>query len=111
MNISTLNQRRLKNFNSNKRGYYSFWIFIILFLISIFANFIANDKPLMLKYNSNYYFPIIKQYAETVFGGDFEAFFDEQKLRSGSRTLYNRSRKNQKHDKKYEKKMSFKLKF
>ena len=76
MKISPLNQRRFHNFKSNKRGWYSFWIFSFLFIISIFADFISNDKPLLVKYNENYYFPIINPYAETVFGGDFETEAD-----------------------------------
>tara|TARA_Y100001970_G_scaffold215377_1_gene263465 strand:- start:12292 stop:13329 length:1038 start_codon:yes stop_codon:yes gene_type:complete len=74
--ISTLNKRRLKNFISNRRGYYSLWIFTILFCISLFADFIANEKPILLKYNENLYFPIFKSYPETVFGGDFETEAD-----------------------------------
>ncbi len=74
--ISPLNQRRIKNFVSNKRGFYSFWIFLILFIVSLFANFIANDKPLLVKYNSEYYFPVLKSYPETIFGGDFETEAD-----------------------------------
>ena len=76
MKISPLNQRRFHNFKSNKRGWFSFWIFSFLFIISIFADFISNDKPLLVKYNESYYFPIIKPYAETVFGGDFETEAD-----------------------------------
>ena len=76
MKISPLNQRRFHNFKSNKRGWYSFWVFSFLFLVSIFADFISNDKPLLIKYNENYYFPIINPYAETVFGGDFETEAD-----------------------------------
>ena len=76
MNISKLNKRRLYNFKKNKRGYYSFWVFSFLFLISLFANFIANEKPLLIKYNSEYYFPVFAQYSETTFGGDFETEAD-----------------------------------
>tara|TARA_B100000315_G_scaffold40746_1_gene35541 strand:+ start:228 stop:1253 length:1026 start_codon:yes stop_codon:yes gene_type:complete len=76
MTLSPLNKRRLDNFKSNKRGWYSFWIFAFLFLISIFANFIANDKPLLIKYNNQIYFPVIKEYSETMFGGDFETEAD-----------------------------------
>ena len=76
MTLSQLNIRRLDNFKSNKRGWYSFWIFTLLFLISIFANFIANDKPLLIKYNNQIYFPVIKEYSETMFGGDFETEAD-----------------------------------
>ena len=76
MTLSPLNKRRLDNFKSNKRGCYSFWFFSLLFLISIFANFIANDKPLLIKYNNQIYFPVIKEYSETLFGGDFETEAD-----------------------------------
>ena len=76
MTLSPLNKRRLDNFKSNKRGWYSFWIFILLFLISIFADFIANEKPLLIKYNNQIYFPIINEYSETIFGGDFETEAD-----------------------------------
>ena len=72
MILSPLNKRRLENFKSNKRGWYSFWIFTLLFLISLFADFIANEKPLLIKYNNQIYFPIINEYSETTFGGDFE---------------------------------------
>ena len=74
--LSKLNQRRLNNFKNNKRGYYSFWIFSFLFIISLFANFIANEKPLLVKYNSNFYYPIFSFYSETTFGGDFETEAD-----------------------------------
>ena len=76
MEISPLNKRRLQNFKLNKRGLYSFWIFSFLFIVSIFANFVANDKPLMVSYKNNYYFPVIQSYTETTFGGDFETEAD-----------------------------------
>ena len=76
MILSPLNKRRLENFKSNKRGWFSFWIFVFLFLISIFADFIANEKPLLIKYENKIYFPILNQYAETTFGGDFETEAD-----------------------------------
>ena len=76
MKISPLNRRRLNNFKLNTRGWYSFWIFSFLFFISIFADFIANDKPLIIKYNNNLYFPIFVEYPETNFGGDFETEAD-----------------------------------
>ena len=76
MIISPLNLRRFHNFKSNKRGWYSFWIFLFLFLISIFANFISNDKPLLINYNNSYYFPILQEYSEKVFGGDFDTEAD-----------------------------------
>ena len=69
--LSPLNQRRLQNFKSNKRGWYSFLIFTFLFLISLFGDFIANDKPLLIKFNNHFYFPIISSHPETLYGGDF----------------------------------------
>jgi len=76
MKLSPLNKRRLQNFKSNKRGLYSFWIFSFLFVVSIFADFISNDKPLLISYKNNYYVPIIQTYSETTFGGDFETEAD-----------------------------------
>ena len=74
--LSPLNQRRLQNFKSNKRGWYSFWIFTFLFIISLFGDFIANDKPLLIKFDNHFYFPIFSSYPETIFGGDFETEAD-----------------------------------
>ena len=76
MTLSPLNKRRLDNFKSNKRGWYSFLIFTFLFLVSIFADFIANEKPHLIKYQNQIYLPIINEYAETTFGGDFETEAD-----------------------------------
>ena len=74
--LSKLNQRRLNNFRNNKRGYYSFCLFAFLFFVSLFADFIANEKPLLVKYNDKYFIPIINIYPETTFGGDFETEAD-----------------------------------
>ena len=63
---------RIKKFKANRRGYWSFWIFLIFFTLSLFAELIANDKPLLLKFDGGYYFPIFKTYPETLFGGEFE---------------------------------------
>ena len=62
MKLSPLNKRRLQNFKSNKRGFYSFWIFSFLFIVSIFADFISNDNPLLIKFDQEYYFPIINDH-------------------------------------------------
>ena len=70
--VTPLTVRRLQNFKSNRRGYVSFWIFMVLFVLSIFAELITNDKPLMIEYQGSYYFPVVKIYPETLFGGDFE---------------------------------------
>lgn len=65
-------QRRLALFLANKRGFYALWIFLALFTISLFAEVIANDKPIVLEYKEQLYFPILTAYSETTFGGDFE---------------------------------------
>ena len=70
--MSPLNKRRWENFKKNKRAYFSLFIFCTVFLISIFAEFIANDKPLLIYHNNEFYSPIIKNYNERVFGGEFE---------------------------------------
>jgi microcin C transport system permease protein len=74
--LSPLNQRRLANFRRNRRGWWSFWIFSILFVLSLGAEFIANDKPFLVEYDNAYYFPGLVAYPETTFGGDFETEAD-----------------------------------
>ena len=74
--LSPLNKRRLRAFKSNRRGYYSFILFTALFLITLFAEFIANDKPFLVKYDGVYYTPIFKMYTEKQFGGEFETEAD-----------------------------------
>ena len=73
---SPLNQRRLANFKANRRGYYSLWIFLALFISSLFAELIANDKPLVVYFDGGIYTPIANVYAETEFGGEFETEAD-----------------------------------
>ncbi len=63
--------RAWRRFRANKRGYVSLWIFSILFILSLFAEVLSNDKPLIVHYQGEYYFPLFKTYAETEFGGDF----------------------------------------
>lgn len=70
-NWTPLNQRRWINFRQNKRGFYSLIIFSILFMGTLFAEIIANDKPVVVSYNEQLYFPIFNIYSETTFGGDF----------------------------------------
>ena len=67
--VSPITRRRLINFRSNRRGYWSFWIFLSLFTFSLFAEFVANDKPLLVRYEKRFYFPVIYKYPETTFGG------------------------------------------
>jgi len=78
--ITPLTARRLRNFRANRRGYWSFWIFLVLFVVTLGAEFIANDKPALIKYDGKYYFPIFRTYPETTFGGDFltEAAYREK---------------------------------
>tara|TARA_X000000950_G_scaffold50887_1_gene59949 strand:- start:724 stop:1746 length:1023 start_codon:yes stop_codon:yes gene_type:complete len=76
MQFSPLTLRRLKNFKSNRRGYYSTLVFMFLFFISIFAEMIANDKPLIIFFDGNLKFPIIQEIPETYFGGEFETEAD-----------------------------------
>jgi len=72
MRITPLTRRRLDNFRANKRGYWSFWVFLVIFTASLFAEFIANDKPIVLSYQGEIHFPVFVTYPETKFGGDFE---------------------------------------
>ncbi len=58
-------------FKANRLGYWSLWIFVVLFVLSLFAEVIANDRPLLVRYEGNFYVPIIKDYPEKTFGGDF----------------------------------------
>jgi microcin C transport system permease protein len=74
--LTPINRRRLENFKANRRGYWSLWIFLALFLISLFAEFIANDKPFFVSFDGKYYFPALVNYPETAFGGDFETAAD-----------------------------------
>lgn len=69
--LSPLTRRRLQNFRANRRGYYSLWIFATLFGISLFAEFIANDKPFLVFYGDQFYAPVLFSYPETTFGGEF----------------------------------------
>jgi len=76
MPISQLNQRRLETFKRNRRGYWSFWIFLVLFVLSLGAELIANDKPIYVSFDGKMHFPIFKVYPETTFDGDFEVEAD-----------------------------------
>ena len=71
MTLSPINQRRFERFKAHKRGRYSLWLFLVLFVLSLGAEFIANDKPLMVSYDGALYFPVLKRYPETTFGGEF----------------------------------------
>ncbi|MFS1467507.1 ABC transporter permease [Vibrio lentus] len=71
-----LAEARWLRFKANKRGFISLWIFTILFGLSLFAEIIANDKPLLVSYDNQWFAPVINEYAETEFGGEFETEAD-----------------------------------
>ena len=70
--MSPLTRRRWQNFKAKKRGSWSLWVITVLMVLSLFAEFIANDKPLMMTYEGDVYFPVLVTYPETTFGGVFE---------------------------------------
>jgi microcin C transport system permease protein len=74
--VTPLNRRRWESFKANRRGYVSFWLFLVLFFVSLVSEFIANDKPLYIDYDGKSYFPVFVTYPETAFGGDFETAAD-----------------------------------
>ena len=69
--ITPLTRRRLDNFRANRRGFWSLWIFLALFGVTLFAELVANDRPLLVKYDGGYYMPVFHSYPETIFGGVF----------------------------------------
>jgi microcin C transport system permease protein len=76
MRITPLTRRRIDNFKRNRRGWWSLWIFLVLFVLSLFAEFIANDRPLVVSYEGSLYYPVFEDYSETTFGGEFEIAAD-----------------------------------
>jgi microcin C transport system permease protein len=74
--LSPLNRRRWQSFKANQRGYWALWIFLVLFVVSLFAEFIANDKPFYVRFEGKSFFPVFFNYPETAFGGDFETAAD-----------------------------------
>lgn len=69
--MNPMNRRRLAAFRSSKRGMISLAIFGLLFFVSLFAEFLANDKPILIRYDGAFYSPMVRDYPETTFGGDF----------------------------------------
>jgi microcin C transport system permease protein len=70
--LSPLNQRRWRNFKANRRAWWSLWIFAVLFGISLCAELVANDKPLLVRFDGAWHVPFLRFYPETAFGGDFQ---------------------------------------
>ncbi|AFK55024.1 binding-protein-dependent transport systems inner membrane component [Tistrella mobilis KA081020-065] len=67
--LGPLNRRRLRNFRRNRRGFWSFWIFLVLFVVSLGAEFVANDRPILVSYQGRLYAPVLFDYPDTEFGG------------------------------------------
>jgi microcin C transport system permease protein len=74
--VTPLTRRRVANFCANRRGFWSLWIFLALFGLSLFAEFIANDRPILVVYDGHVYFPVFADYPETTFGGEFPTAAD-----------------------------------
>jgi microcin C transport system permease protein len=69
LRLKPIDRRRLDNFKANTRGFWSFWIFLILFLMSLASDFIANDRPIVVSYKGELLFPVFVSYPEEKFGG------------------------------------------
>ncbi len=76
--LSHVNQARWARFRHNRRGYWSLWIFAVIFVLSLGSELIANDKPLLVHYQNRWYAPVLKDYSETAFGGEFATPADYQ---------------------------------
>jgi microcin C transport system permease protein len=74
--MTPLNRRRITNFRANRRGYYSLWIFGTLFVVTLLAEVVANDEPLLVSFKGEWLFPVLQVYPETLFGGEFETEAD-----------------------------------
>jgi microcin C transport system permease protein len=74
--VTPLTRRRFDSFRSNRRGWWSLWIFLVLFGVTLFAELIANDRPLLIQYEGHYYTPVLQDYPETAFGGEFDTLTD-----------------------------------
>ena len=71
LRLNPMTRRRLHNFRATRRGFWFLWTFLALFFTSLFAELIANDKPLLVRFDGAYYVPFLEAYPETLFGGDF----------------------------------------
>jgi microcin C transport system permease protein len=74
MALSPLTRRRLAIFRAHRRGFWSLWIFLALFAVTLFAEFIANDRPLLIRYDGQWLFPVLQDYSEDRFGPDLLPF-------------------------------------
>ena len=76
MTLTPLTRRRLAAFRANRRGFVSLILFMALFILTLFSEVVANDRPLVVSYDGALYWPAIKDYPETTFGGDFQTYAD-----------------------------------
>lgn len=74
--LSPVTRRRWQQFKANRRGYIAMWLFLALFGITLFAEFIANDRPILLKHDGHYYMPVFQMVSEKTLGGDFDTEAD-----------------------------------
>ena len=74
--ITPLTRRRIDNFRANRRGFWSLWVFLAIFGATLFAEFIANDRPILVRYDGAFYFPVFNDYSELTFGGDLPSAAD-----------------------------------
>ena len=83
MSLSPLMRRRLASFRASRRGYWSLWLFLTLFVLSLGANVLANDRPLLVRYGGHFYVPVLRGYPETAFGGELptEAVYRDEDVR------------------------------
>nr|WP_233427610.1 microcin C ABC transporter permease [Rouxiella silvae] len=78
MVLNAINRARWARFRQNSRGFWSLWIFLILFLLALFSNVIANEKPLLVNYQGHFYLPVLFNYSESTFGGKLQTTTDYQ---------------------------------
>ncbi|SEL47799.1 microcin C transport system permease protein [Kosakonia sacchari] len=78
LQLSYVNQMRWERFRHNRRGYWSLWIFLTIFVLSLFADLVANDRPLLVRYEEHWYVPLVKNYSESDFGGPLATAADYQ---------------------------------
>ena len=91
--LSPLNQRRLSLFKANRRGYWSFWMFLVLFFVSLFAELLVNERPIVASYKGELLFPIVSEYDEAKFGGflaitDFRDPFIQEEINANGWMLW-----------------------
>jgi len=78
LKVSTVNQARWARFCHNRRGFWSLWIFLVIFVLALLSNVLANDKPLLARYQGHWFVPFMVNYSETTFGGELETPADYQ---------------------------------